>query len=98
MQKFESMDDAVQVAREVLAGKTDPYLGCGLIGAIGRQLNYPVALQLFTILAHEQTGHEHLGITAESCLSDILAACRDLVGLHSLPPTDPAARLQHKEQ
>jgi hypothetical protein len=79
MQEFESLSDAVRVAEQVLAGTLDPNLGCGLIAGIGHKLNYPTALMPFTLLGHDQTGHEHLGISAESCLPDILAACRQLV-------------------
>jgi hypothetical protein len=76
MQTFESMDDAVRVAREVLAGKMDPNLGCGLIA---EKINFPSSLSIFLLLGHEQYGHEDLGITAESCVPEILEACRELV-------------------
>ncbi|MDR7132827.1 hypothetical protein J2X06_000011 [Lysobacter niastensis] len=79
MQNFESMEDAVRVARQVLSGEMDPNLGCGLIAGIGEKLNYPTELGMFLLLGHEQYDHEGLGITAESCVPDILEACRELL-------------------
>jgi len=79
MQTFESIDDAVALARQVLAGALDPNLGCGLIASIGEKANHPKELQAFILLSHEQYRHEALGITAESCVPDILGACRELV-------------------
>jgi hypothetical protein len=79
MHEFESMNDAVRVARRVLAGKIDPNLGCGLIAGIGEKLGHPSELAVFMLLGHEQYGHEGLGITAESCVADILEACRELL-------------------
>jgi len=79
MQSFESMDDALRVARQALAGEIDPNLGCGLIAGIGEKLRFPDALDTFLLLGHEQYGHEGLGITAESCVPDILEACRALL-------------------
>ena len=73
------MDDALRVARQVLAGEIDPNLGCGLIAGIGEKLRFPDALDTFLLLGHEQYGHEGLGITAESCVPDILEACRALL-------------------
>lgn len=79
MQNFETMEDAVKVAKQVLAGEIEPNMGCGLIAAIGEKINHPSTLLVFTLLAHEQCGHESLGIAAESCVPDILEACRELV-------------------
>jgi hypothetical protein len=79
MQSFESMDDAERVARQVLAGEMDPNLGCGLIARIAEKINYPSELGMFLLLSHEQYGHEELGITAKSCVPEILEACREFV-------------------
>ncbi|MDR1888654.1 MAG: hypothetical protein LBQ81_04655 [Zoogloeaceae bacterium] len=79
MHNLESMNDAVRVAQQILAGKIDPNLGCGLIANIGEKLNYPSELAVFMLLGHEQYGHEGLGITAESCVPNILDACRELL-------------------
>jgi len=77
------MQDAVRVAGQVLAGSMDPYLGCGLIGGIGEKLNHMAILADFVHLAHLQEGHEHLGFTKESCLPEIMAACRELVAVQA---------------
>ena len=79
MQNFETMQDAVRVAEQVLAGEIDPNLGCGLIAAIGEKNNHPSSLLGFTLLSHEQHGHEGSGITAESCIPEILEACREFL-------------------
>jgi hypothetical protein len=79
MRSFESMDDALHVAKEILHGHLDSNLGCGLIAEIARKLNFPSNLEKFVLLAHEQTEHEHVGITAESCVPVILIACRELL-------------------
>ena len=75
---FESMDDAVRIARDVLSGSVDPYLGCGLIASIETKLNNPPVLQIFGLLDHEISGHEHVGFTKTSLLPGILEACRVL--------------------
>jgi hypothetical protein len=83
MQNFESREDAVRVARQILAGEIDPNLGCGLIAGIGEKLNFPSEFGMFILLGHEQYGHEGLGITTESCIPDILEACRELLALQA---------------
>lgn len=71
------------MAAEVLDGSMDPHLGCGLIGGIGEKLNHDAALADFIHLAHLQQGHEELGFTKESCLPDIITACRELVAVQA---------------
>lgn len=83
MKTFETMEDAVRVAGEVLAGSMEPHLGCGLIGKIGEKLNHHPALMEFVHLTHLQNGHEHLGYTKESLLPDIMFACRQLVAVQA---------------
>lgn len=70
----------MRIAKQVLAGEIDANLGCGLIAGIGEKLNYPSELGMFMLLSHEQHGHEDLGISTTSCISDILEACRELLG------------------
>jgi hypothetical protein len=79
MQSLETMADARVVATRVLAGDIDPNHGCNMIAAVGENLGLPKELGMFALLAHEQSGHESLGMTAESCVPDILAACRELL-------------------
>ena len=76
---FESLEDAKHIAGEVLAGKTDPHLGCGLVSEISVKLNSPPNLAIFELLAHEQSGHEHVGITASTVVPEILEAFRVLL-------------------
>jgi hypothetical protein len=57
----------------------EPHLGCGLIATIGEKNNYPSQLSMFELLAHEQDGHEHLGITRATTLPHIMNACHELI-------------------
>ena len=79
MQSFESQEDALRVAQEVLAGTMDANLGCGLIRSIAQGNNFPDHLMSFVLRGHEQDDHEHLGMTAESLKPEIMQACRELI-------------------
>jgi len=70
---------AVFLAQKILSGELDPNQGCAEIGDINRQLGWPTELSGFGALAHDQAGHENLGITPESCIPDILNECKTLV-------------------
>lgn len=83
MHIFETMEDAVRVARDVVAGRMDPHLGCGLIGAIGEKLNHYLALMEFIHIAHLLEGPGHEGFTKELLLPDIMVACRELVAVQA---------------
>ena len=72
-------DEAVRIAEAILGGQVDPNSGCAKIGEICQRLHWPSELQGFGALAHEQSGHEHIGITAESCVADIIAEATSLV-------------------
>lgn len=79
MKRYETLEDARLVAEEVLAGLIGPNAGCALIASIAAKRNYPSALEPFAVIAHDQEGHEAFGITAESCIDDIVHACRHLI-------------------
>ncbi len=79
MQSFETIEDAVRVAKEIISGKMEPHLGCGLIATVCQKNNYPSQLLVFELLAHEQDGHEHLGINHATTLPHIITACHELV-------------------
>ena len=81
MQDFECIEDAMRVAKQALSGEIDLNLACGLIAGISRKLNHPRELDMFMLLNHEQSGHEGLDINAESCISDIQSACRQLLAM-----------------
>jgi len=80
MRSYETIEDAHSIASDVLAGSIDPNAGCALIASIAAKLNYPPALEPFVVIGHDQEGHEVFGITAESCIDDIVHACRRLIG------------------
>ena len=73
------LNEAITIAREILSGQIGPNEGCAKIGAINDELNWPDELTHFGALAHEQTGHEHLGITAESCIPEIIEEAKKLI-------------------
>jgi hypothetical protein len=77
------MEDARSVATRVIAGEIQPNLGYNMIAAIAENLDNPRELMGFKLLAHEQSGHENLGITAESCIPDILKACHELLAMQA---------------
>jgi len=83
MRSYETVEDARSVAADVLAGSTDPNTGCALIASIAAKLNFPPALETFVAISHDQEGHEDFGITAESCIDDIVQACRRLIAVRS---------------
>jgi len=70
---------AIAVARQVIAGTLSPRTGCARIADLCHALGDPDELLLFDLLAHEQTGHEHIGIAAESLEPEIIQACEELV-------------------
>ena len=79
MQSLETMEDARAIASRVLAGDIQANMGCTMIAAVSENLGMPRELMAFDLLFHEQSGHEHLGITAESCVPGILTACNELL-------------------
>lgn len=80
MNRYETVEDARSVAEEVLAGSIGPTVGCALIASIAAKLSFPVALEPFVVIDHDQKGHDTFGILAENCIDDIVDACRHLVG------------------
>lgn len=83
MEKNEAIDRAVVIARQILNGDIQPNLGCSMISRVCEENNWPKELQIFALLAHEQDGHEHIGITKERTIPAIIEACRELSGSHS---------------
>lgn len=76
---YESMADAHRVASEILDQSIDANLGCGLIATISAKLSSPTELQPFELLAHEQSGHEHIGIQPNELVPLIVQACHELL-------------------
>jgi len=73
---------AVEIAKGILEKKIDPNNGCAQISALSQKYNSPHELQIFEILACEQCGHEHIGITSENTIPLIAEACEQLVSHH----------------
>ena len=77
------------VAKGILDGQVEPNEGCAWIAAINQRLGWPDDLAKFGMLAHEQTDHEHIGITKQGTVPEIMSAAKALVKLElSLDSTD----------
>ena len=74
-------EGCAEIARRVIAGRVNPNDACSLFAEVSESLPGAKALGAFEVLAHEQYGHEHLGMTAESCAKEIVEECRRLVSL-----------------
>ncbi|MCK7633212.1 MULTISPECIES: hypothetical protein [unclassified Shewanella] len=79
----EMMLNAVEIAKSIIAGDTDPNAGCSKLGEINRDLDWPKELSAFGLLSHEQYDHENIGITAEACIQEIIDECKKLVANYS---------------
>ena len=69
------------IASQILSGKIQPNEGCYLIGEINHYLGWTDELSDFGSLAHDQTGHENIGITSESVVPEIISAAKELLKL-----------------
>jgi hypothetical protein len=67
------------IARDIVEGRVEPNDGCDQIAEINGALGWPDELIEFAALAHEQTGHESLGITKENVRPHIINAAKKLV-------------------
>lgn len=70
---------AKNIAENIISGKIDPNIGCLKIGELNQELGWPQELSGFDLLAHEQTDHEHIGITRASIIPDILKEANTLL-------------------
>lgn len=75
------LEGCAEIARRIISGRVNPNDGCTLLAKASETLRGPKSLAAFEILAHEQYGHEHLGITAATCAMEILEECHRLVSL-----------------
>jgi len=78
-ENYEMLEESIGIAKGILAGEVDPNEGCSRIDGIARALKWPRELSTLALLSHEQNDHEHIGITAENCVPDIVDACKKLV-------------------
>ena len=67
------------IAKRILDGQVEPNEGCARIAEINQRLGWPDELTTFGMLAHEQTGHEHIGI--KGTVPEIMSAAQALVEL-----------------
>ena len=67
------------LAHQVLEGEISPNLACAEIGEMNQSLDWPEELSAFGLLAHEQTGHEHIGMTSESVQPEIVHEAQKLL-------------------
>ncbi len=79
MRTYETFDDAKLLAQDILSKSLDANIGCALIASIAAKLHHPESLELFSALAHDQSGHEQVGISTADCVDDVFEACRVLL-------------------
>lgn len=82
-EKQELISEAVGIAKSIIAGDTDPNKGSAKLGDLNKVLDWPKELSAFGLLSHEQYDHENIGITAESCIPEIVDECKKLVEKYS---------------
>jgi hypothetical protein len=70
---------AREIAREVVSGAADPNESCALLSELCTSNGWPEGLLAFYALAHEQTGHEHLGIGSQNTAPLIIDACKEFL-------------------
>jgi hypothetical protein len=70
---------AKSIAEDIVNGNIRPNKGCDLIHSISIDLDRPKELSSFDLLSHEQSGHDHLGITANKLIPDIMSASKELI-------------------
>ena len=73
------INSAIQIAHDIVENKFDANKGCEIINNISIQLEYPEELSSFQLLAHEQYGHENIGIYAKDLIPDIKNASVELI-------------------
>lgn len=79
IKSYETIADAKLLAGDILAKSLDATVGCTLIASIAAKLHYPESLEVFSALAHDQSGHEQFGISAADCVDDVFEACHALL-------------------
>jgi hypothetical protein len=77
------IEQAVLISRQILDGQVQPNYGCYQNSELCQENSWPRELQIFSLLAHEQEGHDHIGLTAENTIPSIIEASRALVANHS---------------
>jgi len=71
--------EAIRVAKGIISKEINPNNGCAQLSELSQENNSPDELQIFELLAHEQYGHEHIGITAEDTALQITEECENFV-------------------
>jgi len=73
------LKEVITIAKKIVSEEIDPNEGCSKIGEITETLDWPDELIGFWQLAHEQYGHEHLGMTAENTIPEIIKEAKELI-------------------
>ncbi|GGI87239.1 hypothetical protein [Shewanella gelidii] len=72
-------DNAINIAQSIIAGNIDPNLGCDKLAQLCEENNHPSELAMFSLLSHDQRGHEHLGFDLENTATEIIEESRKFV-------------------
>jgi hypothetical protein len=75
--------EAIGIGKSIISKEINPNTGCAQLSELSQENNSPSELQIFELLAHEQYGHEHIGITAENTIPQIIEECENLVNKNS---------------
>lgn len=78
---FPFLDEAKDIARQVLDGELNPNDGCEKLSALCLRTGWPSELTGFYALAHEQTGHEEFGFNKANTAPLIIEECHRLLGV-----------------
>ena len=79
----EVIKHATEIAEKILSKELNPNEGCTQISELSQNNEFLEELQIFELLAHEQHGHEHIGITEENTTPQIIEECERLVNKNS---------------
>ena len=70
---------AINIAQSIIDGKIDPNLGCDKLAQLCEENNHPSELAIFSLLSHDQRGHEDLGFNLENTAVEILEESKKFV-------------------
>jgi len=74
---------ALEIAKGILAKSIDPNNGCDQLASLCEVNNHPSELAMFSLLSHDQRGHENLGFDLENTAPEIIQECESFVSKHT---------------
>jgi len=77
--KEDIKNNAINIAQNIIDGKIDPSLGCDKLAQLCEENNHPNELAVFSLLSHDQRGHEDIGFNLESIAIEIIEESKSFV-------------------